>query len=311
MKKIYLWLAAAVSLWGDAAQTNMAPFGVDTRQYMKISILDQRVLSYDDIDGVHFSEISDAAYSKSKNRLYLVSDEGALFSFSAQFDDKITRLEPSGAVKLMDKNGKKFKNWLHDSEGMTIAQDGKLLISFEGKAKIAHFDTDGQMRKKYEIPAKLSNPKNYRTSNKSLESVAWHPKYGILTAAEWPLKRDGIKEQTVYALSGQEWRFRAEEAANSAVVSMEVMDDGTVLVLERAYSGFTAPVVITLKKVWLGKSKKGVCKTEVLARFSNAEGWHLDNFEGLAKVGKNRYVIVSDDNDNFYQRTLLVYFEAR
>ncbi|HFS85115.1 MAG TPA: esterase-like activity of phytase family protein, partial [Epsilonproteobacteria bacterium] len=30
----------------------------------------------------------------------------------------------------------------------------------------------------------------------------------------------------------------------------------------------------------------------------------------LAKVGKHRYIMVSDDNDNFMQKTLLVYFEV-
>jgi hypothetical protein len=74
-------------------------------------------------------------------------------------------------------------------------------------------------------------------------------------------------------------------------------------------------VVITLKKVWLKQCRKkgkkgGNCKSEILAQFSSGDGWQVDNFEGLAKVGKNRYVIVSDDNDRFFQRTLLVYFEV-
>jgi hypothetical protein len=96
---------------------------------------------------------------------------------------------------------------------------------------------------------------------------------------------------------------------------MEVMDDGNLLVLERAYGGLINPIVITLKKVFLKgcrkrRKKKRICKSEVLAQFNSNNGWHIDNFEGLAKVGKSRYVMVSDDNDNFYQRTLLVYFEV-
>jgi hypothetical protein len=171
------------------------------------------------------------------------------------------------------------------------------------------------MLKQFRLPSKLLNVKNYRSRNKSLESVALHPKYGLLTASEWPLKRDKPKEQTIYSLSGREWYFKAEPYPGSAIVSMEVMDDGNLLVLERAYSGLSHPVVITLKKLWLkGCKRKGrkrrVCRSEVLARFSSADGWGVDNFEGLTKVGHHRYVMVSDDNDNFFQRTLLVYFEV-
>jgi hypothetical protein len=87
------------------------------------------------------------------------------------------------------------------------------------------------------------------------------------------------------------------------------MDDGNILVLERSYTGLTNPLVITLKKVFIKNSQNRMCKTKILAKLSSHEGWEVDNFEGLARVGKNRYVMVSDDGDNFFQKTLLIYFE--
>ena len=313
--RYFFLLLCAVVLWGGAMPTNMAPYGVDTQNYMKIRIFDQRSLSYPNINNHHFSEISDVAYDRKKQLLYLLSDEGKYFVFDAKFGEKISELKPVTAVKLVKKNGHDFRRWRHDSEGVTIDSKGRLIVSFEEQAKIGRFDSKGRMKKSYKLPRKLFNVKNYRSKNKSLESVALHPKYGILTATEWPLKKSGRKEQTIYSLSGKEWYFKAENAASSAVVSIEVMDDGNLLVLERAYSGLRNPVVITLKKVWLKgckkkRKKKCVCRSEVLAQFNSSNGWHIDNFEGLAKVGKNRYVMVSDDNDNFYQRTLLVYFEV-
>ncbi len=316
MRYLLFFLLAVNVLFGGAAATDMSPYGVDPRHYMKIRILDQRSLSYPNIDGNHFFGISDLAYDPKKKRLYLVSDQrGKLFAFQARFGKKIEEFKPIYAVKLVGRGGKAFRRWRRDSEGMTLDRKGRLLISFEGRPKIGRFDTKGRMRQEFRLPPKLLNAKNYRSRNKSLESVALHPKYGLLTASEWPLKRDSAKDQTIYSLSGKEWHFKAEPDTSSAVVAMEVMDDGNILVLERAYSGFRNPVVITLKKVWLkgcrkrGKRKR-VCRSEVLAKFSSADGWHIDNFEGLARVGKNRYVMVSDDNDNFFQRTLLVYFEV-
>ena len=131
-----------------------------------------------------------------------------------------------------------------------------------------------------------------------------------MTAAEWPLKRDNKKKQTIYALSGREWHFKAEPEANSAISAMEVMDDGNVLVLERSFSGYLNPFVITLKKVYLGRCSKGWCETKVLAKMNSHKGWAVDNFEGLVKVSPQRYLMVSDDNNNFFQKTLLFYFEV-
>lgn len=303
-------------LFGGAARVDISPYDVDTDHYMKIRILDQRSLSYPNIDGHHFFGISDLAYDRKKRRLYMIADQkGKLFVFRAVFGKKIETLKPLYAVKLVGKRGKEFRRWRRDSEGMTLDRKGRLLISFEGRAKIGRFNDKGVMLKQFRLPPKLLNVKNYRSRNKSLESVALHPKYGLLTASEWPLKRDKPKDQTIYSLSGREWHFKAEPYSGSAVVSMEVMDDGNLLVLERAYSGLSHPVVITLKKLWLkGCRKRGrkkrVCRSEVLARFSSADGWGVDNFEGLTKVGRNRYAMVSDDNDNFFQRTLLIYFEV-
>jgi hypothetical protein len=280
-----------------------------------IRILDQKELNYQVIDRLKFSEISDIAYLPQKEKLFMISDEGVLFVFHAKFGKEIEQFKPLGAAKLTKKKGKPFKKWRRDSEGLTLDGKGRLLISFEGKAKIGWFHKNsekiGQRIKKYTIPAVLRHTKNYRSKNKSLEALAWHPKYGVLTVAEWPLKKDDKKRQTIYALNGREWHFRAEPEARSAVSAIEVMDDGNLLVLERSYTGLMNPFVVTLKKVYLNRCKKGWCQTKVLAKMDSHKGWDVDNFEGLARVGKHRYVMVSDDNDNFFQRTLLIYFEVK
>ena len=312
MKVLFFLLLLVVDLAAGIRDVNIVPAASASTQ--NIRILDQKELFYTDIDGLKFSEISDIAYLPAEQQLFMISDEGILFVFHAKFGKKIEALKPIGAVKLTKKGGKSFKKWRRDSEGLTLDGSGRLLVSFEGKAKIGWFHKNsekiGQRIKKYKIPAVLQNKKNYRSKNKSLEALAWHPKYGILTVAEWPLKRDDKKKQTVYALNGRTWHFKAEPEPRSAVSAIEVMDDGNLLVLERSYTGLMDPFVVTLKKVYLNRCKKGWCHSEVLAKMNSHKGWDVDNFEGLARVGKRRYVMVSDDNDNFFQRTLLIYFEV-
>ncbi len=313
MRTIFFFLLGFGLLNAGIFPVDIAPSKKD-HVFMGIKILDQRQLVFQNINDVKFSEISDLAYYPKNQKLFMISDEGKLFIFKAKFGDKIELLEPKDAVKLRKKNAKKFKKWRKDSEGLTLDGKGRLIISFEGRAKIGWFHKNsaqyGQMIKKYRLPKELQNPKNYRSRNKSLEALAWHPKYGILTAAEWPIKRYHKKRQTVYALNGKKWHFRAEPEARSAISAIEVMDDGNLLVLERSYISPLDPFVVTLKKVYLGKCKDGNCKVEVLAKMNSYKGWDVDNFEGLARVGHNRYIMISDDNDNFFQKTLLIYFEV-
>lgn len=281
---------------------------------MHIKILDQKKLSFQRLYGLKFAELSDVTYHQSTQTLYFLSDKGLLFAFDAHFSDSIDMLIPLRGTKLKNKKAKRFKKWKRDSEGMTLDGTGKLLISFEGKAKIGWFHKNsasyGNLIRKYKLPSVLVDTKNYRSKNKSLEALAWHPKYGVLTATEWPLKRYAKKRQTIYSLSGKKWHFKAEAEGRSSVVAMEVMDDGNVLVLERSYTGLLHPFVVTLKKVYLNNCKKKMCEVKVLAKMNSHKGWEVDNFEGLAKVGKHRYVMISDDNENFFQRTLLIYFEV-
>ncbi len=313
MRIVFLLLLCLGLLQAGVSPINIIP-NVKENRFMGIKILDQKQLSFSDINGIKFSEISDLTYHQKTKKLYLLSDKGRLFTFEAKFTEKIEDLEPFAATELRKRDGNRFKKWRQDSEGMTLDGKGRLLISFEERAKIGWFhknsDKYGRMIRTYALPKKLRNTKNYRSKNKSLEALAWHPEYGILTAAEWPLKKDNKKRQTIYALSGKEWHFKAESEGKSAISAIEVMDDGNLLVIERSFTGLMNPFVVTLKKVYIRNCKKQMCKTKVLAKMSSHKGWDVDNFEGLAKVGKDSYVMVSDDNDNFFQKTLLIYFEV-
>jgi len=306
-------LSAFVYLYAGLSAINMLP-DAQKNIYQNIKILDQKRLSYSKISGVTFAELSDLAYDKKTKVLYMLSDKGSLFAFEADFSSTIDKLVPLFGVKLRNKRGKRFKKWKRDSEGMTLDGRGHLVISFEGKAKIAWFHKNskhaGNLIQKYKLPKILKKTNNYRSQNKSLEALAWHPKYGLLTATEWPLKQYHKKRQTIYAFSGKKWHFKAEPESRSAVVAMEVMDDGNILILERSYTDLFSPFIITLKKVYINRCKQGICQSRVLLKMNSHQGWKVDNFEGLAKVGKNRYVMISDDNENFFQKTLLIYFEV-
>jgi hypothetical protein len=275
----------------------------------KITVLDQISLKYTPKNGVPFSEISDIAYNKNSRELFMIGDKGYLYRFSANFNKKIENLNYIDGVKLKKLNGKRKR---FDSEGLTYNRKGELIVSFERKPKIYKISTKGVLLSQYRLPKKLRKKSAYRSKNKMFEALAFHPKYGILTVAEYPIKKSKKRDQTIYSLRGKEWHFRTEKYKNSAVTAIEVMDDGNILVLERAYSGLSNPFMITLKKVYIDScSRKNRCKSEVLISFDSFKGWGMENFEGLAKVGKNRFIMVSDNNNKDFLPTTLIYFKVK
>ncbi len=261
-------------------------------------------------EGYNFSELSGLAYDSIHKRLYMVSDEGILFAFKASFSNSNVTLQPLSAHYLKRKNGKRLKKSKRDSEDIVLNKKGEIFIAFEGKPKIAKFRKNGIKIKNIKLPKVLKNAK-LRSKNKSLESLTFHPKYGFITALEYPQKGDKREYQTLYSTSGKIWHIKLDPIKKNAITAIEVMDDGNLLILERAFLGYFKGYTITLRKVFIHDCKKGICKSQKILQMQSKEGWQLENFEGLAKVGRGRYLLISDDNENPFQRTLLLYLEIK
>lgn len=297
-----LFLSLGCTLTDSFAHTNGIP------NKSSIKILDERNLIYPLKNNIPFSEISDLSYDKKSHKLYMIGDKGNFYVFSAEFKEAITNLEYLSAYKIKEKKRKSKK---YDTEGLTHDNKGNLYISFERQPRIASISKTGYLGKDYALTKELNNKKNYRGRNKMFEAVAWHKVYGLLTVAEFPLHKKRRTQQTVYSIKGKKWHFQAEKYKNSAVTAIEVMDDNHLLILERAFTSIFEPMHITLKKLYLNKcNKKHVCKSEVLTTYTGQTGINISNYEGLAKVGKNRYVMVSDNNNKAILGTKLIYFKV-
>ena len=54
---------------------------------------------------------------------------------------------------------------------------------------------------------------------------------------------------------------------------------------------------------------KRECEIQTVVSLSGSDGWALDNFEGLTHYDKDQYLMISDNNNNPLQNTVLVLFE--
>lgn len=288
-------------------------------QFMQIKILGSIALKPIKIDSLVVSELSGIAWDNDEQLLYAISDEGLLYHIKLIFNKgRLHNMRVILAVPLKSKKGKPLKGKRSDSEGLTLINgnngiqgDAKLVISFENKPRVALFTPKGEFIKKIRLPRKLEKRKSYRNKNKALESVTSHPKYGFLTASEYPLDEDSLNYQSLYSASGKTWHFSASQATNSAITGLETLPNGDIMILERAYKNPVTPIRINLRRLNLEQcNQKNECKTEIIASFDGSDGWLLDNFEGLAHIHKNQYLMVSDDNQNLLQKTIFVHFEV-
>ncbi len=286
--------------------------------FMRVNILSSFLIKSKITNSLPVIELSDLAWDEDEQLLYAISDEGLLYHLKIEIKNKrLQTVTIIAAMNLKDKNKLPLKGKYSDAEGLAIRNsnngkqgDSELIISFENKPRIAKYSNTGKYINKVKTVKKLRKRKYFRSNNKALESVALHPKYGVLTASEKPLKAIPLNKQTVYSSKGKEWHFAASKVKNSSITAIEVISKDKILILERAYNGLFSPIVISLRQLNINKCNSvNLCETEEIATFDSSDGWVLDNFEGLTHVRDNQYLMVSDNNNSPLQKTILVLFE--
>ncbi|PWQ99022.1 esterase-like activity of phytase family protein [Leucothrix arctica] len=311
--------SCATTAESNSYRVNFPPDSLSGDRYMDIKLMGSIALSGAKVNGLPVVEVSDLAWDNDTQTLYGISDDGYLYTLKLTLNQGMLRqAKITNAVKLLGKNKKPLKGSKKDPEGLSIKNhkngnknDAELIISFEGSSRIDRYNTKGEYLGDVKIPKKLTKKKSYRNNNKALESVTIHPRYGVITAAELPLKANSKKIQTLYSQHGKEWNFTPNNAKESSVTALEVLENGDILVLERAFSGIFSPLIISLRQIQLNKcNKKNLCAVKDIAIFDSTKGWNVDNFEGLTKLTGNRYLMVSDDNKSPLQQSIMVMFEV-
>lgn len=254
--------------------------------------------------------LSALGWDSDESLLYLVSDRGWLHRVRLDFEDGALRgLEPLKTYVLRNDDGNALAEDAADAESLLLERaangirgDTTLLIGFERDHRLQRFYPNG-------LPVdEPLTPKGLRRAryNAGAEALGRHAREGIIVGLE-SAPAGTIKGTTrLFSLkSGAEWTYPLADDAGSALTALESYGDD-LLALERAFAP-PAPLVISLRRVRLGDDAEIDVKT--LARLSTGDGWRLDNFEGLTRLGGNRYLMVSDDNFSLLQQTLLSCFK--
>ncbi len=289
---------------------------------MHIKLLGTLVLPKQTIDGLPLTELSGLAWDEDESILYAVSDKGNLFHLQPKFKNGFLQdVIITSAYPLRNKDGKKLHGVTSDAEDITLIKannrkkgDSELLIAFEGKPRLDIYTNKGDWQGTIKLPDNLKKRNNYPSKNKALEAVTHHPELGTITTPEFGLKNTAKNEIILYSTTGKRWRLVRYSGPSSALVALETLPDGSLLLLERVFESPLQPIKIILRQTWLNSdcefSENTYCNSKTLSIFNSAKGWSIDNYEGLTRHKGNHFFIGSDDNDMWFQRTLLSYFQV-
>lgn len=240
-----------------------------------------------DFGGFSGLEISDST-------LVAVSDRGSLLTARIDAAEGLS-LSAARMVPLQDSFGPMRGKDHGDAEGLAALPSG-IAVSFEREHRIGRLE-GGTVAPLYRLPAFDS-----LAFNGGLEGLAALPDGRLLALAEEPVEGaaryfllgDGVEEGRLPLLS----RHR--------VTGADIGPDGRLYLVLRDFSRLTG-VSIRVMRYALAESRPVADSATQLAAWESASG--IDNMEGIAltqdQEGTSLWLI-SDDNFNFVQRTLLV-----
>ncbi|AUH65234.1 hypothetical protein CX676_14515 [Paracoccus zhejiangensis] len=255
-----------------------------------------------DFGGFSGLEISDDGLG-----FHALSDRAFLYwgSIDRDASGRIRGMNIAGRSHLADSKGNPLPpGRTGDSEGLALAQDGTIWVSFEGLDRLARYDTPDQPAKRIRKPP----PEARLRVNSGMEALAIQPDGTLLTMPE----RSGAEGRPFPVLRYRDGQwdqpFEISRDGDWLPVGADIGPDGRLYLLERSFHGILG-FASRVRRFDLGPDS--ISAGEVLL---TTRPLQYDNLEGLSVWSDGqgiRLTMISDDNFLFVQRTELVEYRLR
>lgn len=260
------------------------------------------------MDDADFGGFSGLEMSADGSRYWALSDRATIRWGSVDRDaaGRIRGLTVAGRARLNSSKGVPLKpGYQGDSEGLALAPDGALWVSFEGLNRVARYATPDSPAEPIAVPAPFRSFPN----NGGLEALAVMADGTLLTLPE----RSGAVRQPFPFYRwrrGKGWDqpFSLPRGEGWLPVGADVGPDGRLYLLERDFHGLFG-FANRVRRFVIGED--GLSEGEVLLTTQTGQ---YDNLEGIAawQDGEGiRLTMISDDNFLVLQRTELVEYRVR
>lgn len=246
--------------------------------------------------------------------LLAISDRGHWLRLALRYDrrGRLVGVAAAEMGALIGEDGKPLAGRDADAEALAVLPDGSMLVAFERNHRILHYPEASPPFSKPPVPFPAPPNIDEAPENGGLEALA-HVGRGFLlaiaermtagggTLAAW-VGRAGVWEPFAYV---RKPGFRVSDAA--------LLPGGDILVLEHRYTIETGSAVRFVRVARNAIAPRRRVEGREIARIEPPRS--TDNFEGIAiRRGAPREALVyviSDDNFNPLQRTLLLMFATK
>lgn len=257
-----------------------------------------------------FSGISGLEFVSDGEVLLAVSDRGNWISFRPAFEDgRLSGVSDGMLWPILDYDGQPVTAPAYDAESLSVV-DGAAYVGFERRHRVDRFlNPMGEHNPPAEHFQGIDTF-GVRASNGGLEGLTRLDEERLLAFAE-VANDDGTMDGWIMDIRSGETEMLALLALSPfSLTDLATLPNGDVITLERRFSAFGG-VGARLRLI---ESETIVANAlldgEVLAELG--AGFSVDNMEGLAvrvTDGRTELFLISDDNQNPLQRTMLLAFE--
>lgn len=302
----------------EAETVAFAPFLPGTTRFGKLDWRGGLVLSS---ASRKFGGYSGLILSQNGTELIAVSDHGWWFKATVGYDDdRISALTGATTARLLGPNGRVItNNHARDAEGIAAynakGAKGLLLVALERRERILLYDfgRNGFRAR----PQTIALPKAIRQArfNQELEAIG---RFGtgtrlsgtIIALSERFLDGNGDIRGWLIG-SRHAGPISIKRSYNYDITDLAILPDGDVLVLERRLNALKL-AGMRIRRISHEDIKPGATLDADILLEANQPLKNVDNMEGItvhrSPAGELRITIISDDNFNPLQRTLLLQF---
>ncbi len=299
----------------DAETVHLSSYEVDMRPREREIMRNGRLRYLGGIvlrgDHRDFSGLSGLRFVESDTRFLAVNDRGNWVSFTPRFSGtRLVGVENEAQVwSILDANGAALVDPAHDSESLAIVGD-TAFVGFERHHRIEAFVHPLGETNPRATDFRGASSFGEREFNGSLEGLTQLDDQRLLAITEAAEADGRMAGWILDRQSGTSEALWLQGVEPYALTDLVTLANGDVVTLERRFSpasGAGARLrLIAAQSIVPGATLDG----PELARFG--AGFSIDNMEGLAVReidGRTELYLISDNNQNAFQRNLLLAFE--
>jgi len=262
-----------------------------------------------------FGGFSGLAVSADGGSLVAVSDKGRWLTANLIYrNGRLAAVGQARMAPMIGADGRPL-NGKDDSDAESVTADGggALLVSFERNNRLLRYDFSGPAPsppEKIELPPAL----DASPYNKSIEAIGRFAPVGrlggiLIVITERMLDQRGNIIGWLIG-TGPARRFTLRRIGDFDVTDLAILPGGDVVTLERRFSLLNGPGMM-MRRIARDTIRAGALLDGPVLLRAGAS-YSIDNMEGLSlhrsEDGELRLTLISDDNFNLLQRTLIMQF---